>query len=67
MSIRLLRRPEVETRTGLSRSSIYAMMERGAFPHDGLWTLSHSNRGFIFRHCPKSGDLDTRFPTATVG
>jgi len=29
---RVLRRPEVETRTGLSRSSIYAMMERGVFP-----------------------------------
>ena len=32
MSIRLLRRPEVEKLTGLSRSSIYAMMERGEFP-----------------------------------
>ena len=32
MSIRLLRRPEVEKLIGLSRSSIYAMMERGAFP-----------------------------------
>ena len=31
-AMHLLRRPEVETRTGLSRSSIYAMMERGAFP-----------------------------------
>ena len=30
--IRLLRRPEVEARTGLSRSSIYAMMEQGTFP-----------------------------------
>ena len=30
--IRLLRRPEVEARTGLSRSSIYAMMARGTFP-----------------------------------
>ena len=30
--IRLLRRPEVESRTGLSRSSIYAMMDRGEFP-----------------------------------
>lgn len=32
MSIRLLRRPEVEKRTGLSRSSIYALMDRGEFP-----------------------------------
>ena len=32
MSIRLLRRPEVEKLTGLSRSSIYALMERGVFP-----------------------------------
>lgn len=29
---RLLRRPEVEARIGLSRSSIYAMMDRGEFP-----------------------------------
>ncbi len=29
---RFLRRPEVESRTGLSRSSIYALMDRGEFP-----------------------------------
>ncbi len=29
---RFLRRPEVEGRTGLSRSTIYAAMDRGAFP-----------------------------------
>lgn len=28
----LLRRPEVETRTGLSRSTIYDWMKRGKFP-----------------------------------
>ena len=28
----LLRRPEVERETGLSRSSIYALMEAGTFP-----------------------------------
>ena len=28
----LLRRPEVEARTGLSRSTIYAAMARGDFP-----------------------------------
>ena len=32
MAIRLLRRPEVEKLTGLSRSSIYAAMARGEFP-----------------------------------
>lgn len=32
MSIRLLRRPAVEKLTGLSRSSIYALMDRGEFP-----------------------------------
>lgn len=32
MADRLLRRPEVEKLTGLSRSSIYAMMQDGAFP-----------------------------------
>ena len=29
---RILRRKEVETRTGLSRSSIYAYMKNGTFP-----------------------------------
>ena len=29
---RLLRRPEVEARTGLSRSTIYDWMKRGEFP-----------------------------------
>ncbi len=28
----LLRRPDVEQRTGLKRSSIYALMKDGAFP-----------------------------------
>ena len=32
MSIKLIRRPEVEKLTGLSRSSIYALMDRGEFP-----------------------------------
>ena len=32
MPNRILRRPEVETRTGLSRSTIYAMMAAGEFP-----------------------------------
>ena len=30
--IRFLRRPEVEARTGLSRSTIYSAMDRGTFP-----------------------------------
>ena len=30
MRARLLRRPEVETRTGLSRSSIYTMKKAGS-------------------------------------
>lgn len=33
---RILRRPEVETRTGLSRSTIYAMMAEGRFPQPVL-------------------------------
>ena len=32
MTIRLLRRPEVELLTGLSRSRIYAMINDGTFP-----------------------------------
>lgn len=32
MPKQLYRRPEVETLTGLSRTSIYRLMERGEFP-----------------------------------
>ncbi len=32
MAERILRRPEVEARTGLSRSTIYDWMKRGEFP-----------------------------------
>jgi len=32
MAERILRRPEVESRTGLSRSTIYDWMKRGEFP-----------------------------------
>lgn len=32
MPEKLLRRPEVEARTGLSRSTIYDWMKRGEFP-----------------------------------
>ena len=32
MTERILRRPEVEARTGLSRSTLYAMMAEGTFP-----------------------------------
>lgn len=32
MAERILRRPDVEARTGLSRSTIYAWMEAGTFP-----------------------------------
>ena len=32
MAERILRRPEVEGRTGLSRSTIYAMMAEDLFP-----------------------------------
>ena len=32
MPQQLYRRPDVETLTGLSRTSIYRMMERGEFP-----------------------------------
>lgn len=32
MSDKLLRRPEVEARTGLSRSTLYAWMDRSEFP-----------------------------------
>ncbi|MDQ2088644.1 helix-turn-helix transcriptional regulator [Marimonas arenosa] len=32
MADTLLRRPEVEARTGLSRSTLYVWMKRGEFP-----------------------------------
>jgi prophage regulatory protein len=32
MNERILRRPEIEARTGLSRSTIYAWMASGEFP-----------------------------------
>jgi prophage regulatory protein len=32
MRNRILRRPDVETLTGLSRSTLYAMMAEGTFP-----------------------------------
>jgi prophage regulatory protein len=32
MAEKLLRRPEVEARTGLSRSTLYDWMKRGEFP-----------------------------------
>jgi len=32
MADTILRRPDVQKRTGLSRSTIYAMMATGAFP-----------------------------------
>ena len=32
MSDKLIRRPEVEARTGLARTTIYARMARGEFP-----------------------------------
>jgi len=32
MTDRILRRPEVESRTGLSRSTIYTQMADGTFP-----------------------------------
>jgi prophage regulatory protein len=32
MAEKLIRRPEVESRTGLSRSTIYDWMKRGDFP-----------------------------------
>lgn len=32
MPERILRRPEVETRVGLKRSALYALIQRGQFP-----------------------------------
>lgn len=40
---RLLRRPEVEAMTGLSRSSIYLQMSRGTFPRP-IYVTAHAVR-----------------------
>ena len=44
-NVKIIRRPEVESITGLSRSSIYAKMENGTFP-EGI-KLSERSVGWL--------------------
>lgn len=53
---RLLRRKEVEVITGLSRSSIYAMMKKGSFPKQ----LKIGQRAVAWREQEISGWIKDR-------
>ncbi len=59
MTERILRRPEVEARTGLSRSTIYELMTKGEFPKQVRlaaravgWTDSSINEWLESRQAP---------------
>ena len=59
---KFLRRPEVESITGLSRSAIYACMERGEFPrprrigrHAVAWRESDIEAWVMSRQASGSG------------
>ena len=45
VGIAILRMPEVTKRTGLSRSSLYAHMQRGEFPRP--LNISHRSVGWL--------------------
>ncbi|AZQ69190.1 AlpA family transcriptional regulator [Silicimonas algicola] len=61
MSEKLLRRGEVETRTGLSRSTIYAWMKQGEFPQP----LKLGARAVRWRSGDISAWLESRAEQAT--
>ena len=56
MTDTLLRRPDVETRTGLSRSTIYDWMKRGEFPQP----VKLGTRLVAWRESDITAWLDTR-------
>lgn len=61
MPQQLYRRPDVETLTGLSRTSIYRMMERGEFPRPVRITA----KAVAWREADLSQWLDSLTVTAT--
>ncbi len=60
MSDRLLRRHEVEERTGLSRASIYRLMSEGEFPRQ----VRVSARGVRWKESDVTAWMQSR-PSAT--
>lgn len=60
MPQKLYRRPEVETLTGLSRASIYRMMEDGEFPRP----VHVGKRAVAWREADLVEWLDNLTPTA---
>ena len=66
---RMLRRPDVEALTGLSRSTIYASMDRGTFPRPvriGLravaWREDDIERWL--KRCPEANPAEQHAPKA---
>lgn len=60
MAERILRRPEVEARTGLSRSTIYQWMKDGQFPQP----VKLGARLVAWRESDVSAWLEAREPKA---
>lgn len=60
MNTRILRRPDVEDRTGLSRSTLYAMMARDEFPQP----LQLGRRAVGWREQDVEAWLQSRLPSA---
>jgi prophage regulatory protein len=60
MAQKLLRRPEVEALTGLSRTSIYRMMEEGDFPRP----VRVGKRAVAWREADLANWLDNLSTTA---
>ena len=60
MTERILRRPDVEARTGLSRSTIYAMMAEDMFPKP----LRLGKRAVGWTETAISGWLESRIEAA---
>ena len=60
MAEKLLRRPEVEARTGLSRSTLYDWMRRGEFPQP----VKLGARLVAWRESDIAAWMDSRDPRA---
>ncbi|MGR3804909.1 MAG: helix-turn-helix transcriptional regulator [Marinibacterium profundimaris] len=60
MAEKLLRRPEVEARTGLSRSTLYDWMKRGEFPQP----VKLGARLVAWRESDIAAWMDSRNPRA---
>ncbi len=66
---RMLRRPDVEALTGLSRSTIYASMDRGTFPRPvriGLRAVAWREDDIEcwLKQCPEANPAEQHAPKA---